>query len=101
MAQQTTPYRGYRDADGQSYVGRDMGPYAWNFTIVGEGGNAPAHGVLVGEFTPKWPEREQAVANAVEALRARKQSIYAEAEQEARKVEERIQNLLCLEGPSE
>ena len=92
-------YKVFLDKDGCEQVAKGDRPYSWNLQVVGEFDRPREHSIEVASFEFEFPEREEAAVKAVEGLRARKNSIYAEAEAEARLFEERIQNLLALPAP--
>lgn len=96
---QTMPYKVFLDADGQGFLAQGQRPFHWNFQIVGEFDKPREGGVLVAEFEPEWPNRDRATANAVAHLRKRQQEIRAVAEVEAAEIENKVQQLLAIEGP--
>lgn len=92
-------YKVFLDKDGCEQVAKGEKPYSWNLQVVGEFDKPREHSIEVASFEFELPGREEAAAKAVTALRDKKNSIYAEAEVEARSIEERIQNLLALPAP--
>lgn len=92
-------YKVFLDKDGCEQVAKGERPYSWNLQVVGEFDRPREHSIEVASFEFALPSREETAVKAVAALRAKKVSIYAEAEAEARLLEERIQNLLALPAP--
>lgn len=97
---QTVPYKVFLDADGQGFLAQGQRPFHWNFQIVGEFDKPSENSVLVAEFEPLWPGRNEATGNAVAKLRKRQREVRAAAEVEAAEIENRVQQLLAIEGPS-
>ena len=92
-------YKVFLDKDGCEQVARGERPYSWNLQVVGEFDRPREYSIEVASFEFVLPSREEAAVKAVAALRAKKVSLYAEAEVEVRSIEERIQNLLALPAP--
>jgi hypothetical protein len=93
-------YAVYLSPQGSEELAKGDTPWYWNYSFAPLEQEAQAGYLKVGEFTPDVPDVDEARRMAVSKLEQRRREIYAEAEAEVRKVEERLANLLALPAPT-
>lgn len=70
--------------------------WAWHYTVREAEEEASEHSILIGEFEPALPGREDCIAPVLERFRAKEAEIQAEAYRELQEVKSRRDNLLAL-----
>ena len=86
----------YLDATGQERLVLGQELYSWYFVARVDGDKPPDGSILVGEFEPQIPTREQCVVNAVAALTAEESRLQAETFRDVSALQTRRNNLLSL-----
>jgi hypothetical protein len=90
-------------AEGQAELSKENELYSWYFHVTSPKGYStepPKFAVKVAEFEQPAVPHALAVKNAVDELRAQKETVLAEAGKKTTELESKIQKLLCIEGPS-
>jgi hypothetical protein len=88
--------RVYLDVGGQEALIKGHPLYTWNYLVRGPKDEAPAYGVLIGEFEPALPQPETCVLAVLEKLKAREVEIQAEAQEEVQKIVARRNAVMML-----
>ena len=86
----------YLDASGQEILALGQKLYSWYFVARVDGDKPPDGSILVGEFEPQIPIREQCVVNAVAALTTEESRLQAESFRDVSALRNRRNNLLSL-----
>lgn len=94
----------YLDSDGAERVVKGQIPFPYDFKLRVEGcsiyDTPPTDGILVGECEVSVPSRDRCASMAESALRKKLAEVRANAYQEERDLQRRIEELLALPAPT-
>lgn len=90
----------YFDGAALERVAKGQDLYSWNYTLREDTETPPKNGVLVAEFTPRMPAREECIAPALAILAEKEAALRATLNEDLQEIAERRNALIMLEFQS-